>query len=174
MTSIPTRIAKGDNSQPKYTTTVRNPTKVPNAKGAPVVAKQHARLVGGYTGGTTRQRNPPSVAYLNNLARTWKMPWAIRQRLVAPADKTDVFVSDPRGIVGGTGVWQNKEDYFRNLSVRGLGRNPELLNPERTPHCYSMGGKPFQPRGLTYRFLENPQQTTVERNPPTIPLYRGW
>lgn len=174
MNHIPVRIAKGENPPPKYATYVRNPDKVPNANGAPVVAKQHARLLGGYTGATTRQRNPPPVSYLNNLARTWNMPWLIRQRMVAPADKAEVFVSDPRGIVGGVTEWQKREDYFRNLSVRGLGRNPELLNPERTPHCYIRGSKPFQPRGLTYRFLENPSQMVVETNPPNIPKYRGW
>ena len=168
---IPVRTPKRD---PPRARIVNTAGYAPNAKGAPVVAKQNARLVGGYTA-HTRQRNPPPVAYLNNLAKTWNMPWAIRQRLVAPADKMEVFIADPRGIVGPHGAWQAKEDYFRNLSVRGMGRNPEQLNPERTPHGISPKGKPYQSRGLTYRFLPSPDgEFPFKDTTSTIPIYRGW
>lgn len=173
--TIPVRIPTRDPPMPKEISKVRNPRSLPQGKGAPVVAKQHARLVGGYTGGTFRQHNPPPVAYLNQLVHTWSMPWAIRQRLVAPADKTNMFLSDPRGITGGVGTWDNKEDYFRNLSVRGLGRNPEQTNPERTPvgRAGGLRGKPYQPRGLTYRFLPSPDAVSVDKNDESIPLYKG-
>lgn len=171
MAPIPVRIAGRDPGPSTYITKVANPRGVPKAGGAPVVAKQTARLLGGYTGGTFRQRNPPPVAYLNNLARTWTMPWAIRQRLVAPADQTEIYVSDPRGILG-KGEWQQREDYFRNLSVRGLGG--VRTNPERTAAGRGLWGKPYQPAGNTMRFLPSPGDASVDTNDTEMPLRRGY
>lgn len=139
-------------------------------KGAPIVAIQNARLFGGYTGTTKRQNNPPSVAYLNNQARKFTLPLALGRRFTAPADKAEIYTSDPRPMMQD---YQAKEDYFRNMHMRDLGGI--RTNPERTPHGPGTNywGKPYHPRGLTYRFLPSPSQNTADMNPP-MPLYRGY
>lgn len=140
-------------------------------KGAPVVAQQNARLYGGYTA-AFRQKNPPSVAYLNSLARSFKSPLAIRQRLRAPAENAEVFRVDPRGIVGSVNEWEKKDAYFRTLHLRGLGG--VKVNPERTPYGpgHPNGAKPYEPRGLTFRFI--PSSNGVDLNDPDRPVRRGY
>lgn len=155
-----TNVSKGEKGQRAGT----HPT--------PVVAQQNARLYAGYTGTTLRQADPPSVAYLNNLARTFDMPWTIRQRMQAPASNTEVFASDPRSIVGNINQWKKKEAYFRNMHLRDLGG--ARVNPERTPNGSSTFGHPYQPAGLTYRFLPRPDDVKVDTNSQQIPLYRGY
>lgn len=153
-------VSKGERGQPAGTYN----------KGAPVVAKQNARMYGGYTGGLFRQKNPAPVAYLNNHARTFGLPLAIRQRMRAPAQDTEMFVSDPRMIVGSVEAWEAKEAYFRNMHLRDLGG--VRVNPERTPSGTGRWGKPYEPAGNTFRFLPNPD-TGADSNE-AMPLRRGY